>query len=203
MLNLSPQQIKLVQFLQTANSDVAWEELAQFANNPTTVKLKTIQKLLSDCKKKYRDLGLEFPFNKKMYNLHSNPEPVKNAQQLVKVKVTPVGNVISANNFNCQSDFVINKNTKSVKTKFGNHTLCDSEYEVFKYFHENPEKIVTISELRDKVVYPQFGSKLPARWFDNIGRTVQRLRKQIPTLAGRLLTIPSTGGVGETSYLFK
>jgi hypothetical protein len=59
--------------------------------------------------------------------------------------------------------------------------------------------LIGISELRDKVVYPNYGAKLPARWFDAIMRIVNHMRRQVIGLDGRLLTVKGP----ETTYLFQ
>lgn len=97
------------------------------------------------------------------------------------------------------ADFVLDLNMKRVKTRTGFYKLNDNEWEVFKYLHANVGRIVTLSELRDKVVYPQWGSKTPARWFNSIMSIVNNIRRQVTGLDGRLLTVKGT----ETSYLFQ
>lgn len=226
-INLTNQEIKIVNYLINKDA-VYWEELSQFAKNPQSVKLKTIKKVVSEIKRKYISANLTIPFNVKLTDLSLkdkdivnglgavyfdgmnalietfNKDEVKNMpQNLVQVKRTPDHNVMvvtsGSNILPAHIDFVLDRNTKRVKTKLGYHKLNDSEWEMMKYFHTNVSKLITISELRDKVTYPQYGSKLPARWFDAIMRTVNNLRKQVPGLNNRLLTVKST----ETSYLFQ
>lgn len=96
-------------------------------------------------------------------------------------------------------DFVLDRNMKRVRTKYGYHLLNDSEWDAMVYVHSNVGKVIPQSELRDKVVYPQYGSKLPARWFEAIGRIIGNLRRQVPGLDKRLLTVKGE----ETSYLFQ
>ena len=51
-VSLTEQDTKIIGYLQSRNlQDVAWEELAQFSKEPTTVKLNTIKKAVSEIKK--------------------------------------------------------------------------------------------------------------------------------------------------------
>lgn len=213
-VKLTNQELKVIDFLTLRNhQDVHWEELAQFSKDPKSVKLKTIQKVISDLKKKYVHFGIPFPFKgafSSMTKLVVTGEVVKQKtfekqeQTLVQIKRTPGGNVIKADSDEANKpmahiDFVLDFNTKRVKTRSGGHLLNDNEWYMMKYFHANVGRIIKISELRDKVVYQNYGSKLPPRWFDSIGRTVNNLRKQVPELSTRLLTVKGA----ETSYLFQ
>lgn len=233
-LKLSDQETKVVNFLTSRNnSNVFWEELAQFAKDPQTVKLKTIKKTVSEIRRKYSAAGLSAPFSVtfhtmspesdgpkpsddsaemtinaiEMDNLLSSPPAPSKPQVLVQVKriatdsvvaVPPPSNPVAPAPA-AHTDFVIERNYKRVRTKFGSHNLNDSEWEVFKYFHTNAGKLIPISELRDKVVFPQYGSKLPARWFDAIMRIVNNMRRAVPGLDRRLLTVKGV----ETTYLFQ
>lgn len=202
-LHLTNQEINIINFLTSSKQDVSWEELIQFSKNPQTVKLKTVKKTISALKRKYSLAGMPFPYTHKFYSLATpNKKSIVPEQKLVQIKSTPNGNIIPVNSstYSCQVDFKLNRNTKSVVTIYGSSLLGDNEWDVFKYFHNNPERIIKLSELRDKVVFPQYGSKLPARWFDSISRIVQKLRRQVPTLKSRLMTIT---GLEETSYMFK
>lgn len=185
------------------------EELAQFAKDPQNVKCKTIQKTVSEIKRKFKVAGWPDPFANKLFASMAQetlqvtaPAPVP-AQTMVQVKPTPDGNMVRVSGSGAahpaQVDFLIDRLTKSVRTKYGNHRLNDSEWDVFKYLHENVGRLITLSELRDKVVYPQYGSKLPARWFDSIMRIVNNLRRQVVGLDKRLLTVKGA----ETTYLFQ
>lgn len=99
-----------------------------------------------------------------------------------------------------QLDFAIDiVYSKKVRTKYGLHQLNDNEWDVFKYFYDNVGRLIPLSELRDKIVFPNYGSKLPARWFDSIMRVVNNIRKQIIGIDKRLLTVKSS----ETSYIFQ
>lgn len=204
---LTEQEIRVIDFLMSKNNgSIYWEELAQFAKSPQTVKLKTIKKTISELKRKYVETGLPVPFNVKFATMPTEtPAPVPQVQNLVQIKRTPAGNtmVVDGNNtpsmHPAQVDFTLDMYTKRVKTRFGSHQLNDSEWEVFKYVHAHAGKLIPISELRDKVVYPQWGSKLPARWFDAIMRIINNMRRAIPGLDLRLLTVKGA----ETSYLFQ
>jgi hypothetical protein len=207
-LKLTDQERKIISYLQPKHGEeVPWEELAQFSKDPQTVKKKTMQKTVSEIKRKYTAANLPMPFSVTFKVIE--PEKTKQetiqvqGQTLVKVPrpekpvvktpvVTPAVKTV-------QEEFELDRNTKRVKTRFGYKQLNDSEWDVFKYIHANPGRIIPISELRDKVVFPQYGSKLPARWFDSIMRIINNLRRQVDGLNTRLLTVKS----GETSYLFQ
>lgn len=233
-LKLSDQETKVINYLN-GKSTAHWEELAQFAKDPHTVKLKTIKKTVSEIKRKYAEYGVPTPFNTVFSTLVSENKEVENddtlinamnmlvntdgtvnasaladAQVLVPIKRTittvlsapapaPVSVPSVAQQHPAHADFFLDRAMKRVRTKLGNHNLNDNEWEMFKYFHSNVGKLIPISELRDKVVYPQWGSKTPARWFDSIMRIINNLRRQVPGLDRRLLTVKGI----ETSYLFQ
>lgn len=219
-VKLTKQEIKVVDYLvPRSGKKVYWEELAQFAKDPQTVKIKTVKKTVSEIKRKYATIGVAEPFKVSFASLTQADDKVeekpvqtigdlikeKLSTNLVQIKKTPDGNTIVVDGKNNTStlpvhvDFVLDRNTKRVKTKFGSHLLNDSEWEVFKYIHSNAGRIIAISELRDKVVFEHYGSKLPARWFDSIMRIINNMRRAIPGLERRLLTVKGV----ETSYLFQ
>jgi hypothetical protein len=216
-LKLTDQDRRVVNFLTAHNnSEVYWEELAQFSKDPRNVKLKTIQKTVSELRRKYTQAGITVPFNVTFKTLVAPktealivPEPTAvvamatpPVQNLVKIKRTPDGNTIKMNGSNqhpAQVDYALDFNSRRVKTKYGSHQLNDNEWDIMKYMHSNVDRVVTISELRDKVMFPLAGSKLPARWFDAIMRVINNLRRQIPNLNKRLLTVKGE----ETSYIFR
>lgn len=226
-VKLTEQETKVVDYLvPRTGKRVYWEELAQFAKDPQTVKIKTVRKTISEIRRKYAAVGVAEPFNVSFASLTQAEEPkveekpvqtigdlIKEklghkfdlSQNLVQIKKTPAGNTIVVDGKNSSSqlpahvDFVLDRNTKRVKTKFGSHLLNDSEWEVFKYIHSNAGRVIAISELRDKVVFEHYGSKLPARWFDSIMRIINNMRRAIPGLERRLLTVKGV----ETSYLFQ
>ena len=204
-INFSTQELKILNYLENHSGlEVGWEELAQFAKDPQNVKLKTIQKSVSELKRKFTQANEPITFNVKFVSMSKkNEAPQPPAQQnLVLVKRTPAGNIVPATNTKhpAQIDFAPDGlGFKRVRTKSGSYQLNDAEWDMFKYFYNNPARIITISELRDKVVFPQFGSKLPARWFDSIMRIINNMRRQVKDLDGRLLTVKGA----ETSYLFQ
>jgi hypothetical protein len=210
-VKLTEQECKIISYLEERiGQQVAWEELAQFAKDPSTVKLKTIQKSVSEIKRKYMVGGIPLPFNVNFKFLAPKAQPpaqiedlIKGAEQvLVQVRRTAGGNIVPANSTksDAQIDFSIDPlGFKRVKTRSGVYQLNDSEWDMFKYFYNNVGRLITISELRDKLVYPSYGSKLPARWFDAIMRVINHLRRQVNGLDKRLLTVKGT----ETSYLFQ
>lgn len=213
-LNLTAQETKIYNYLKSKNNQkVAWEELAQFAKDPTAVKMKTIQRTVSEIKKKFKDASLSSPFEVTFFSLTDkaqepvvsiaiSPATATTPQLLVEVKRTPAGTLIPANSDKhvAQIDFAPHKDGyKKVITRNGQYQLNDPEWDVYKYFYNNPGRLITISELKDNVCfYKTPVSKLPARWFDSIMRVVQNLRRAVPGLDKRILTVKST----ETSYIF-
>lgn len=221
-VKLTDQETRVIAFLTTkGDGPVHWEELAQFAKDPQTVKLKTIQKVISDLKRKYLQANVPFPYNGKFISLNA---PVKEApkapqtigdlikekldlkkeQTLVQIKRTPAGTVVKVdasdgNKPMAHVDFVLDPNTRRVRTRYGFHLLNEREWDVMKYLHANVGRVIPISELRDKVVYEKYGSKLPPRWFDHIKAIIGNLRAQVTGLRDRILTVKGV----ETSYLFQ
>lgn len=200
---------------------VPWEELAQYAKEPTTVKLKTLQKAVSDLKKKYRDANLPVPFDCSFVSLVSLPadqetKPVpaptvstqpktetKLEQKLVQLRITRGGNRVSADDKtpDAHIDFKLEPFYKRVRTRTNTINLSDNEWELFKLFHNNIGKKFSIEDLKD-IVYRNFGSKTPHNWADAIGGTLTKLRTNIRELKtnDRLLTIR---GSNITYYMFE
>lgn len=199
-MNLTNKEKKIIDYL-TNKKSVAWEELAQFSIDPTNVKLKTIHKTISEIKRKYNMENSPPPFDCKFSYLgKEEKQPIE--QRLVQVRKTPDGNtmVVKEEKPSVQVDFVLDRNNKSVRTKSGSSKLNDDQWEILSYFDNNPGKIIKISELRDKVKYPNYGSKLPPRWFDAIMRSINGLRRTVPNIKNRLLT---TKIDNETSYIYQ
>lgn len=200
---------------------VSWEELAQYAKEPTTVKLKTLQKAVSDLKKKYRDANLPMPLNCSFVSLVSlpadqetKPSPVpvattqlqadaKPEQKLVQLRITRGGNRVPADDKtpDAHIDFKLEPFHKRVRTRTNIINLSDNEWELFKLFHSNLGKKFSVEDLKD-VVYKNFGSKTPHNWADAIGGTLTKLRTNIRELKtnDRLLTIR---GSNITYYMFE
>lgn len=203
-VKLTKQEENIVSYLKVRNNQkVYWEELVQFSKNPTTVKLRTVQKTVAALKRKFMLDGTSLPFNISFSSLSesaSTSAQVKNKPEQVLVKLENSNKRQVENKHQVQIDFRLDPlGHKRVVTKNGSYQLNDSEWDMFKYFYQNPGKVITISELRDKLVYPLYGSKLPARWFDSIMRIVNNLRRQVVGLNERLLTVKGN----ETSYLFQ
>lgn len=211
-IKLTDQEKKVNDYLVSkGNTYCHWEELAQFAKDPQNVKLKTMMKTVSEIKRKYIGAGIELPFNVKLVSLSKpksvqteinflspafqTPMPTK-PQHLVQIARAPAPVRVPR----VHSDFVLDKNMKRVRTNQGIYLLNDNEWDMLKYIHSNCERLIPISELRDKVVYPHYGSKTPARWFDSIMRIINNLRRAVPGLKDRLLTVK---GTTETNYLFQ
>ena len=198
---LTAQEQNIVDFLKD-KEEAYWEELAQFSKDPTRVKLKSIKRAVSEIKKKYKDNNMECPIKTKL-SLLSNKQMQKsedaitvNNQILVKVPRPQVVDTVKQ----CHKDFAINKFNRQIRSKDGIRTLNDDDFIVFEYIYSRPEKVITMEELRDEVVYPKYGSKLPARWWDSIGRRVNNIRRLVPELQNRLMTVKT--GVG-TGYIFQ
>jgi DNA-binding response OmpR family regulator len=233
-LKVTDQEFRVIDYLVSKNNKtVYWEELAQFAKDPQSVKLKTIKKTVSEIRRKYANANALVPFNVTFSTITPlapaqedetvdivDPDSLIQSQvkldptvprPMVKIKRVvdtsdatnkkPSDNAApsSSHTVAAHADFVLDVNMKRVKTRTGFYKLNDNEWEVFKYFHTNVGRLVTLSELRDKVVYPQWGSKTPARWFNSIMSIVNNIRRQVVGLDGRLLTVKGT----ETSYLFQ
>jgi hypothetical protein len=229
-MKLTEQENKVVNYLCSKNGGkVYWEELAQFAKDPQNVKRKTIQKTVSEIKRKFVQDNVPVPFQvefalmisdqeepetSSVLQMVANPPPAT-TQKMVPYRrpvaaiatqpaivATPINGNTTPNHTSvhpAHADFVLDRNTRRVRTRNGQYNLNDSEWQVFEYIHSNVGRLIPISELRDKVVYPQWGSKLPARWFDAIMRIINNLRRQVSGLDRRLLTVKNV----ETSYLFQ
>ena len=197
-LKITERENQIINYLSNKDGqEVSWEELVQFAKDPQSVKIKTVKKTISEIKRKYNAKNLPAPFNVNFTSLLNREinTPVPEIKQKLVLVSKPVNTKHQA-----QIDFAIDDvYTKKVRTRFGLHQLNDNEWYVFKYFYSNVGKLIPISELRDKVVFPNYGSKLPARWFDSIMRIINCLRKQVIGLDKRLLTVKSS----ETSYIFQ
>lgn len=203
-LSLTTQELNVIRYLSALKeTEIPWVVLAQFSKDPKTVKYKSIQKVISEIKRKYKGVGIPLPFTVSVTNtVEAATVQAPATQTLVQVKRTPGGNTVivgSNTQSAAQIDFALNLNTKSVKTKFGSHKLNDNEWYMFKFLHENAGTLIKISTLRDKVMFPNYGSKLPARWYDSIMRVINNMRRAIPGLDKRLLTVKSD----ETCYLFQ
>lgn len=200
---LTTQEQHIVSYLH--NKPVAfYEELAQFCKDPSRVKLKSIKRALSNIKKKYKDNNMECPINTKLILMNNNTPTTGdtitfNNQKLVRIPRAIVPTVDTTKQ--CQKDFQMIKFNRQVRSKQGIRTLNDDDFVVFEYMYANPEKVITLEELRDQVVFPQYGSKTPARWFSVIQRRVNNIRRAVPELRDRLLTVKV--GANGTGYLLQ
>lgn len=235
-MRFTTQETKVITYL-TGKKSAYWEELAQFCKDPGAVKLKTVKKIVSDIRKKFKDdnqacpfdcafqeLALTPPVNEEKFKIASQSETVNhNGQTLVKVvrtsKPTPrIGTLVFGGEPNTgtipnpviigadarkpyQIEFSIKKWQNQIITKSGIHNLSDEDFEVFEYLYNKHAEIVTLEELRDKVVFPLYGSKLPARWWDSIQRRINNVRRAVPELKNRIFTVKTENN--GTGYLFK
>jgi hypothetical protein len=198
-LKLSPQYEKIIAFC-AGKEKVNFEELVQFSKDPSNVKLKTMQRAVSDIKKMFKDHALPDPFTckfgvlvetKKQVVLTLVPS-VPQEQELVRMRTTIGGRKVRADDprTDTQIDFEPTPNYKGVKTRDGLIKLSDNEWEIFCYLYQKAGKRVSIEELKD-VVYKNYGASTPHCWSDSIRRTISKLRRNIPDLKtkNRLVTI--------------
>jgi hypothetical protein len=197
VLTLTGQEQKIINYLAGKN-EVAWEELVVFAKDPQRVKLKTLQKVVSDIKRKFKDMGLTIPFActfKSISAIDARINKELEAQvepAIVRMRTTPGGNKVPASNTDLDAhiDFKLEKLYKRVRTRSGLINLSDNEWELFSYLHENAGKMVSLEDMKS-VVYKSFGSRTPYNWADAIKRTLTKLRTNIKELKSenRLVTI--------------
>lgn len=225
VLKITNQEQKIINHC-TNKSIVTWQELAQYAKDPATVKLKTIQKAISDIKKKYRDANLPSPLTCSFISLldqkdgaaEVKQETVKprltlvksldsksevNEQKLVQLRITRGNNRVPADDKrpDAHIDFVLDPFYKRVRTRTNTINLSDNEWELFKLLHENVDKMLSLENIKD-VVYKNFGSKTPHCWADSIKRTLTKLRTNIRELKTDNRLICSIGS-NTTFYMLK
>jgi hypothetical protein len=217
-LKLTNQEQNIINYLSGKKS-VAWQELAQFAKDPTTVKKQTLQKVVSDIKRKYIITNIPMPFDCSFTDL-SKPiieeipivesyEPKE--QTFVKLvrtpeRVTVGGNRVPLDNTDPDAviDFKLDRNYRRVKTRTNIINLCENDWDIFCYLLDNVGKMVTIEDIRDKVLYKGWGSKTPYTWSTYIKGRIGSLRSLIPELKreNRLITVAAQGNA-PTSYMLK
>ena len=190
----------------SGKSVIAWEELAQYAKSPTTVKLKTLQKAISDLKKKYRDAGLPLPFICSFVSLLEQNVPVETKpieQKLVQLRTTKGGNWVAIDDVqpDAHIDFKLEPYYKRVRTRTGIINLSDNEWELFNLFHANIGKMFSMDDIKN-VVYKDFGSKTPHCWAQSIKRTLTNLRTNIRELKTDNRLVCVMGG-NTTFYMLK
>lgn len=202
MFTLQEQQ---VQNYLLNKSNVYWEELAQFCKVPSNVKLGTVQKIVSNIKAKYRKLGEPPPFNCKFAQMEQkNNSPQKqtiehNGQRLVKLErrkltTSSTKELIKQTSSTSSLDFIFKRYQLQVLTKSGHHQLNSEEFDILEYFYNNAGRPIFLNELRDKVCFHNYGSKLPARWFDSIQRRIGLIKRNVPEARKKLLTIRQIDG---------
>lgn len=201
-MKLTQQEKLVIDFL--SNKEVVfWEELAQFCKNPLTVKLRTVQKIVSDIKKKHKENNIDIPFNcsfkvildqkEEKFIVNNNSMSEFNGQKLVQIK-RKNNNIVSSPikmgmpKIELPSDFIVKNHQRQVITKSGIYNLNEDDFFVFEYLFNNKHKFISLEELRDKVCFKNYGSKLPPRWFSSIQRRVGNIRNHIPELKNRILT---------------
>src|ERR1700748_3777879 len=114
-LKLTSQEQKIINYLSSKN-EVSWEELSSFAKDPKNVKLQTLQKVVSDVKRKFKNVGLPIPFSCNFTRISSiddkiNKELEKQVEPLVKMRITPGGNKVLASDteLDAHIDFKLDK----------------------------------------------------------------------------------------------
>lgn len=221
-MKLTQQENAVLGFI-CSKQEVYWEELVQFCKNPTNVKLKTVQKIISDLKKKYKDSNEAIPFTCTFKSMPVQAQAAKMVstnettqylgQTLVQIKrpgsssIPKISRLVDEKptvlepkpSQTITSDFVFKSFNKQIVTKSGIYALNHEEFEIFVYLYANSSKFISLEELRDKVCYPKYGSKMPARWFSAIQRRVSNIRHQIPETKNRLLTVKQGNNGG---YIF-
>lgn len=210
LFRLTKQEERIVNYC-AGKAKVYWEELAQFAKEPTSVKLKTLRKTVTDLKKKYRDANLpspltcEFVFLTTPDSKLAQPVTVESAPEpkLVQLRITRGGNRVSQDNKqpDLHIDFQLVPYYKRVKTRTNTINLSDNEWELFTLFHSNPAVMFSMEEIKN-IVYKHFGDKTPHNWAEAIKRTLGKLRTNIRELKtdNRLVTVM---GGNTTYYMMK
>ncbi|MCZ2222495.1 MAG: hypothetical protein LC122_02575 [Chitinophagales bacterium] len=201
-VKLTPQEKNIVDYL-TSRSEVKIEELAQFSKNPLSVKTKTLQKSISDIKRKYSVANVPLPFSCTFLKSEADIQAKKEPEPVIQLRKTVGGNMVNANEniLDAHVDFKIDRIWKQVLTRYGKINLSDNEWELFCLLHSNAEKQVSLEVIKN-TLYKNFGSKTPANWSEVIARTFTKLRKNIPELKtqNRLLTMI---GANETFYMLR
>lgn len=207
--------VKLTEYEQkiqaaiSSNPKISLTELKNFSRNPNSVKDETIKRAINYIKQKYNMAGQAPPFNWGNVN-NSNSQPATTPsfssnfqQELVELRITTSGNKVlkSDQRQDAEIDFVIDRNSRSIKTRNGNIYLGQNEFEIFEILIKNVGKPVSLENFKD-IIYKNWGSKTPHTWADSITRSMTKLRKLIPELKkdNRLLTISSNG---FTSYMLR
>lgn len=207
VLKLTSQEQKIINYL-SSKSEVSWEELVVFVKDPQNVKMKTLQKVVSDVKRKFKEVNLPVPFNCAFKSLSAidfkiNKELVAQIEPVIKLRITVGGNKVPATNTNPDAhvDFRLEKLYKRVRTRSDVINLSDNEWELFSYLHENVGKMISLEELKN-VVYKGFGSKTPYNWADAIKRTLTKLRTNIKELKSNNRLVTVIGG-STVYYMLK
>ncbi len=199
-MKLTPQEQNFLNYLKS-EKEPTYEGLSKFCKKDT--KLKTIKRVISDIKAKYKSDGVSFDFNITDKPQSPKLEVKPEKETLVQLRKTLGGNIIDAsiNIPDAQIDFKMDNIWKTIRTKNGTIKISESEWLIFEHLLINAEKQISIDSLKD-VLYKNHGSKTPANWSDVIAGVLTKLRKNIPELKKdeRLLTIRSTN---TTYYMVK
>lgn len=197
-------------------------ELIQFSTKKD-VKAKTILRAISELKKKYTSENLPVPWKTQILNkipTESKTENIKlisdsakvleksevvDGQKLVQVKInkksetavapTPtiqVSTETSETSF--QKDFKLRPLVRQVVSRDGVVTLDNiDDWNLMSYIHAQGDNKIYLNDLKD-LFWHNHGSKTPTRWMDSILRRINCIRRAIPAMNGRLITVPDRNG---------
>ena len=218
-LKLTNQEQKVINYLSGKN-EVTWEELAQFAKEPQSVKMKTLQKVISDLRRKYTLAGIPAPFTCKFSTLIKQnqavdyspaasatigeliTEKLAQKQTLIQMRRTVGGKQVPATNteLDAHLDYRLDRYNKVViSVERGRIPLTDGEYEIFNLLHVNAGKPVSIEQMKN-VRFPP-GEKCPPTWAGQIASCLTKLKKNIPELKSKNRLSTVTAATKMTAYM--
>jgi hypothetical protein len=202
-LKLTPQEQNVINFL-VPKQHCSLEELSQFSKDPTSVKEKTLMKIVSDLKKKFTSAGVAVPFNCQIVKVPPKPAVVEE----VRMRKTIGGKLVRLDDHtpDLHIDFQLKKASNldgspnnQIKTNNGWVRLNESVFELMELFYNNPGVCFSKEDLKN-AMWPQWGSRTPASWWGNLGGRMTSLRTSVPEIKTRLFTIKIGG---ETNYMMK
>lgn len=212
ILKLTAQEQNVVNFL-TGKDTVYWEELAQFAKDPQNVKFKTLQKVVSDIRRKYANANLPVPFSCTFKRIDVAPTIVNSLtplfadistpkQEFVQMRKTTGGKMVPSTDTrsDAQIDFTLDPHYNVVISRTrGRVKLSEAEFEIFELLYRNAGKPVSIDDIR-RVRFPS-GSLCPPTWADQIASTLTKLRKNLPELKEQNRLCRIQAATSMTSYM--
>lgn len=197
MIKLTEKENQITNFIKD-KSIVYWQELTQFSKDPGSVKLSTIKKSISELRRKFIKANEVVPFDCEFKDLmvkQTTGELVllkTRKNKTIEKQTEEIKPVIAEKKIN--QDFKLDKNSRKIFGKYGGTSFetQDNLWYLLVYLFDNAEKEISLEELRDKVFFQNWGSKIPARWFSTITRNLNELRKSIPAFKERIKTIRYT-----------